>query len=239
MRPVFPALWLSTRGVWVALGLAASLALASVVSAFFVVTIVLAAIALGCVAADLALGPRAREVRIARLPLEPIALRRPARARYAVANRSRIAVRLGVLETPVPTLDFACDVTCGAVGANEERTLEAAFVARERGLACFGALYAWVENRIGLVRRRYRIDASEAVRVFPDLSAVERYGTLARRSTLVDAGLRRMRRRGADYIGAEYDEETLRYRLKFMHDGSVIWVDVDGRNGAIIGEAGQ
>jgi hypothetical protein len=48
-----------------------------------------------------------------------------------------------------------------------------------------------------------------------------------------------MKRRGADYIGAEYDGGMGRYRLKFMRDGSVIWVDVDGRTGAVVGRAGE
>jgi hypothetical protein len=49
----------------------------------------------------------------------------------------------------------------------------------------------------------------------------------------------RMKSRGADYIGAEYDEDMSRYRLKFMRDGSVIWVDVDGRTGAVVGRVGE
>lgn len=49
----------------------------------------------------------------------------------------------------------------------------------------------------------------------------------------------RMKSRGANYIGAEYDDDNARYRLKFMRDGSVIWVDVDGRTGAIVGRAGE
>jgi hypothetical protein len=48
-----------------------------------------------------------------------------------------------------------------------------------------------------------------------------------------------MKRRGADYIGAEFDGGMGRYRLKFMRDGSVIWVDVDGRTGAVVGRAGD
>ena len=48
-----------------------------------------------------------------------------------------------------------------------------------------------------------------------------------------------MKRRGADYIGSEYDGAVARYRLKFMRDGSVIWVDVDGRSGAVVGRAGE
>jgi hypothetical protein len=48
-----------------------------------------------------------------------------------------------------------------------------------------------------------------------------------------------MKSRGADYIGAEYDEDMSRYRLKFMRDGSVIWVDVDGKTGTVVGRAGE
>ena len=48
-----------------------------------------------------------------------------------------------------------------------------------------------------------------------------------------------MKARGADYIGAEFDGQDLRYRLKFMQGPKVIWVDVDGRSGAIIGKAGE
>ncbi len=47
-----------------------------------------------------------------------------------------------------------------------------------------------------------------------------------------------MKSRGADYIGQEFDGERNRYRLKFMRGRSVIWVDVDGRTGAVIGQTG-
>jgi len=44
---------------------------------------------------------------------------------------------------------------------------------------------------------------------------------------------------GASYLGPEFDAGSSTYRLKFMRGGSVIWVDVDGRTGAIIGRSGQ
>lgn len=47
-----------------------------------------------------------------------------------------------------------------------------------------------------------------------------------------------MQARGADYIGAEFDAETLRYRLKFMNGKAVIWLDFDGRNGKEVGRTG-
>ena len=37
---------------------------------------------------------------------------------------------------------------------------------------------------------------------------------------------------GADYLGPEFNGGV--YRFKFMRDGRVIWVDVDGRTGRII-----
>jgi uncharacterized membrane protein YkoI len=42
---------------------------------------------------------------------------------------------------------------------------------------------------------------------------------------------------GSTYLGPEYDGGV--YRLKFMRSGSVIWVDVDARTGAVLGRSGQ
>ena len=42
----------------------------------------------------------------------------------------------------------------------------------------------------------------------------------------------------ARYIGPEIVDGD-RYRLKFMRGSSVIWVDVDGRTGAIVGRTGE
>jgi len=42
---------------------------------------------------------------------------------------------------------------------------------------------------------------------------------------------------GADYLGPEFDAANGTYRLKFMRGGSVIWLDVDGRTGAVLGRS--
>jgi hypothetical protein len=39
---------------------------------------------------------------------------------------------------------------------------------------------------------------------------------------------------GMQYLGPEYDPAALAYRLKFIRDGRVIFVDVDARSGDII-----
>ncbi|VAV90992.1 hypothetical protein MNBD_ALPHA04-631 [hydrothermal vent metagenome] len=42
------------------------------------------------------------------------------------------------------------------------------------------------------------------------------------------------RMKGTQYIGPEYDRRAQAYRLKFIRNGRVIFVDVDGRTGAIL-----
>ena len=39
---------------------------------------------------------------------------------------------------------------------------------------------------------------------------------------------------GAQYIGPEYDPAAYVYRLKFIRDGHVIFIDVDARTGQVI-----
>ncbi|MEI4861563.1 DUF58 domain-containing protein, partial [Klebsiella pneumoniae] len=53
-----------------------------------------------------------------------------------------------------------------------------------------------------LIRRRLRIAAAQAIRIFPDLAAVERYGKLHLRNRTIEAGLRRMKLRGT---GTEFE----------------------------------
>ena len=202
MRRVFPALWLSPRGVWILLGLAALSALASVVP-WLGALVYLGFIAFGAaLVADLRLGPSIHTLRITREPLEPLALRRPAHVRYTVQNRSASAIRFGLLETPIAALDFDRESVTGSVPARTQASFEQGVLARERGLVRFGTMYAWAQNAAGLLRRRFALAADLEARVFPDLSAVEGYGSLARRKTLLEQGLRRLRQRG---VGSEFE----------------------------------
>jgi uncharacterized protein (DUF58 family) len=190
------------RGVWVLLGLAVLVAAASVVPAAFGLALLGAAVFAALLALDIALGPSRDDLRVTRAGADFVALRRPGRLLYRVENRSAIGIRIGILESPVETFAFECESVEANVASRTFVELELGFEARERGLVRLSTTYLWVENRIGLLRRRFAADASEEVRVFPDFSAIERYGTLARRSTLLDAGLRKLRLRG---IGAEFE----------------------------------
>lgn len=40
--------------------------------------------------------------------------------------------------------------------------------------------------------------------------------------------------RGAEYLGPAYDSTAMAYRLKFIRDGKVMFVDVDAKTGRIL-----
>jgi hypothetical protein len=42
---------------------------------------------------------------------------------------------------------------------------------------------------------------------------------------------------GMQYLGPEYDPEAMAYRLKFIRDGRVVFVDVDARTGSVLGRS--
>jgi hypothetical protein len=70
-----------------------------------------------------------------------------------------------------------------------------------------------------------------------DVYKERREGALMSLRSIENSVVPGMTRSGASYIGAEFDGG--KYRLKFMRNGSVIWVDVDGRSGAIVARAGD
>jgi uncharacterized protein (DUF58 family) len=101
-----PSVWLSARGVWALLGLALVLAVASVVPALVWTVACGAAAFVALAAADALLGPSPRLLRVVRRPIGFVALRRPNKTIYDVENRAADAIRLGLVETPLPTIDF-------------------------------------------------------------------------------------------------------------------------------------
>ena len=42
---------------------------------------------------------------------------------------------------------------------------------------------------------------------------------------------------GMQYLGPEYDPAAMVYRLKFIREGHVMFVDVDARTGQVLGES--
>jgi uncharacterized protein (DUF58 family) len=147
-------------------------------------------------------GPPARDLTLQRKPPDHLSLRVRAEIAYVVTNASTRAMRVGIVETPVRTLRYEIDEAIGDVPARSRATILRTAMPVSRGEDAFGALYLWYENGLGLLRRRLRFEAPQTFRVYPDLSAVERYGALHVRNRLIEAGLRKMRLRGT---GTEFE----------------------------------
>jgi uncharacterized protein (DUF58 family) len=147
-------------------------------------------------------GPRPNLIAVRRQAQPHLALRSTAALDYAVENRSNVEIRAGIVESPVRTLRFLEDEAVAIAPARSRATIQRAVLPVARGADAFGALYVWYENRYGLLRRRMRVDAAEPFRVYPDLSALARYGHLTARKRTIDAGLRKLRARGA---GTEFE----------------------------------
>jgi uncharacterized protein (DUF58 family) len=198
----FLPIWPSARALWALAIVAVVLACSPGAPICLPLALVLGVMLVVAVAADAVLLPPARAVHVRRIIPAHFSLRRTAELRYAIVNRSRHALRVGLVEAPLRTLNLGEDEVIALVPERSEVETALAVLPIARGSDTFTRIYVWYESTLGLVRKRTVIEAPEAIRVYPDLSAVERYGQLHVRNRLVEAGLRRMRLRG---IGTEFE----------------------------------
>ena len=146
--------------------------------------------------ADIFTGPRSAEVELERDEPEPFALRAQSQLTYRIGNRSQNALRAAIIEGYCRVLRYAQDEVTVNVPPGSETVATRAVIPVARGSDALGTMYVTLENAFGFLRRRLRIPAPQPIKVYPDLSAVERYGALHVRNRLIEAGLRRMRLRG-------------------------------------------
>lgn len=188
--------WIAPRGYWFIAFVAVLYAAAAAYEPLLWIAIAASALAVAGFIADAALGPRSGQIAIERLEPQPFSLRRPAALSYVMRNRAGIAIRAGAIEAPVPLLRYDDDEVAARIPAHSELQVDRRVTPAARGSARLGRIYVWYENGMGLLRRRMRLTQEQPVRVYPDLSAVERYGSLHMRNRLIEAGLRRMKLRG-------------------------------------------
>ncbi len=211
-------IWFTARVPWTLAAIALLLALSPGVSLFVPLAILLGAALALATLADALMGPAASALRIAREQPEHFALGVSAEVAYTIENRSSRAVRTGIVESPVRTLRYETDELIATISPRSRATIARPVTPTARGADELTTLYAWYENPLGLLRRRLRIASPASIRVYPDLAAVERYGKLHLRNRTIEAGLRRMKLRGA---GTEF--ESLREWSDGDAFGSVDW----------------
>lgn len=194
--------WVTPRLSGVVIAVAAVYAASYFVPVLALVALAAIAVVTGLVLADAAIAPRPSTLAVTREPLDHLALGVPATFRYALVNRGRTAARFDIVENPVDVLTLPSAPASGVVGADRRATASIDVMPIERGDGTLGPIYVTARSPLGLIQRRWIVETRDEAHVFPDLSAVERYGTLARRDRLVEAGFRKMRLRG---MGGEFD----------------------------------
>lgn len=201
MKRRFPSLrvraWPAPRAYWVLGVLAVLFAAGGEVPALEALAVACAALALAAFVVDCAIVPGTSTLTVERLEPDPLSLRRPARLRYRVRNGSSRPSRIGIIEPQSELLRFGEDEFVTVAPAGTESLLERSVTPVARGTTHFGELFFWTESSLALVRCRRTATGGQELRVYPDLSAVERYGTLHARNRLVEAGVRRQRLRGS------------------------------------------
>lgn len=202
MTKFFPALWLAPRFYWALGAIAFLLACSPGVPLFVPLAVAAAALLAIATAVDAVVGPRRDAVVAKRIVPAHLALGVPAALAYDLENASGVEVRAGITEMPVRTLRVDENAAVLRVPPQTVGRILNAALPVARGSDSFGTIGLWYENPFGLLRRRARVPAPEQFRVYPDLSAVERYGALHVRNRLLEAGLRRMRMRGG---GTEFE----------------------------------
>lgn len=193
-RPELP-IWLGPAAYRALAAIAVALAIGAALPPFVWIAAAASIVLAVLIAADLLYGPRLHAITIERVTPEPFVLRRAGTLQYRVENRNRTAVRLCLTEHPLALLQPEVNEIIATAGPGSASLVQSRVMPVARGTGVLEALYVWVEHPQGLLRRRKRFAMPAEVRVYPDLSAIERYGSLHARNRLIDAGLRRMRLR--------------------------------------------
>jgi uncharacterized protein (DUF58 family) len=200
MRNALVPVWIGPRGIIALFVLAVVAGVFARVLPWQVVAVIAGLLVAGVLAADASL------VRVApaitRAPPAHVWLAHHDAITYEVTNTAALPLRFGIAEAPAERLHIDGAFVHGEVGARSRTSAQIGMVPRERGRTALGTAFFWFESPLGFIRRRMLFGERTPVRVMPDLGGLERGGDLARRTRLLEAGLRKIRRRG---VGTEFE----------------------------------
>ena len=116
---------------------------------------------------------------------------------YEIANFAGGARRVALVEAPVEKLAIDLAEAGAVVPARSRTSVRIGVVPRERGETALRSFHFRIRTPLGILERRRAVREPVPLRIMPDLSALDRGGDLVARTKLLDAGLRRLRRRGS------------------------------------------
>jgi uncharacterized protein (DUF58 family) len=182
----------------------------------------------GLVLADYLLTRSASQCEAKRYCEPYLSLGAEAQVEIRVTNPTQTFFHVQIKEEAPPTLvvesrRFRVDLPAGETAAFR-------YVVRplERGDQAFGALNLRLRSTLGLIVRQSRIEASQSVRVIPNIAEAKKYQLLAKQNRLAHLGLKKSRIRGA---GLEFD-----YLREYQPDDELRRVDwkASARRGSLV-----
>jgi uncharacterized protein (DUF58 family) len=136
------------------------------------------------------------ELEIVRSTPARLALGRRDAFAYEITNHAASARIVALVEAPAERLAIDIGEARAIVPGRTRTTVSIPFVPRERGRTALRSYHARIRSALGIVELRRAFAVPVALRVTPDLSALDRSGDLVARTKLIESGLRRLRRRG-------------------------------------------
>lgn len=137
-----------------------------------------------------------------RRPVPLLVLDRAETATIDVANGGNRRLLVAWRDSGDRALGLDSEMKPLRLGAGIAQTVSYSITPRERGLWRLGDLYLRKRGPLGLAWHQWRVPAGQAVKVYPDLRALARHGSLLLVSRQQAAGIRRARQRG---LGTEFE----------------------------------
>ena len=147
-------------------------------------------------------------VEIVRSVPRALSLANPVLFTYEITNRTGGERRVAIVEAPADRLEIELGEARAVVPARARAKVTLRAVPRERGRTALRSYHARILSRLGIVELRHAFRDPLPLRIMPDLSALDRSGDPVARTKLIEAGLRRLRRRGTGGEFASLREYT-------------------------------
>ncbi len=194
MIPV-PTRRLLRWGVAIALASLAALVFPIAVLVLIVVDLFLAGVAL----LDWLLTPGPAVLEVTRLAPARMSVLSSQTVGLLVRNRFRLPLQVRLRDTAPDALVMAVEEVAATVPGQKEARLEYAVQPMQRGLCTWGAIHLRYRSLLGLWEKGRTIAAPGEVRVYPNLTVLQRYQLLAQANRLEVLGIRKVRQRGGSW----------------------------------------
>jgi uncharacterized protein (DUF58 family) len=151
---------------------------------------------------DLIVSPRPSVLMAVRLAPEQQSVMKEQRIVLKIRNTSRIKLLVRVKDTVPPALGQSDGEQSGWIANQSEVEWEYKVFPMSRGRYSWGSIHLRYRSLLGLWERGKTESAPGVIRVYPNLTLLERYQLLARSNRLAAMGIRRVRLRG---VSSEFE----------------------------------